>query len=85
MTREQHNTNIPRRGFLTRILRDDPFPPDFGQWDNVIAICAFAQRTHTAARPSRIFTVFPFDYPGLKKALNLKMFYLTGKEQLLKT
>ena len=80
LRRENNPTqNNFRRGFLTRILRDDPFPPDFGQWDNVIAIRAVARRTHTAARPSRIFTVFPFEYPA-KNMPDLKMFYFIIKE-----
>jgi len=50
-----------------------PLPIQHGQWDNAAKVCADAQRTHTAARPSRIFTVFPFDYPAEKSQPNLKM------------
>jgi hypothetical protein len=39
-----------------------PLPVQNGQWDDAAKVCAWAQRTHTAARPSRIFTVFPFHY-----------------------
>jgi hypothetical protein len=31
--------------------------------DYASRISAFAEQTLTAARPSRIFTAFPFDYP----------------------
>ena len=66
-------------GFLTRILHSQPLPILNGQWDDAEMICGLTQRIHTAARPSRIFTVFPFGYPAEKSRLNLNMPYQLSK------
>jgi len=55
-----------------------------GQWDDAAKFCADAQRTHTAARPSRIFTVFPFHYPAEKLQPDLKMLGSIIKELVRK-
>jgi hypothetical protein len=58
-----------------------PLPIQNGQWDDAAEICAKAQRTHTAARPSRIFTVFPFHYPAEKHQPDLNMLLFIIKER----
>jgi hypothetical protein len=47
-----------------------------------------SEQTHTAARPSRIFTVFPFDYPYAETAayrpvISYKLFKKSELEVLL--
>ena len=40
-----------------------------------------SEQTHTAARPSRILTAFPFDYPGAHRPGTCKLGYFLVKER----
>ena len=44
-----------------------------------------SEQTHTAARPSRILTAFPFDYPEAYDFGTCKLDYYVAKEQPLLT
>ncbi len=70
-------------GFLTCILPQDPFPSTFvNSGTNVLRIYSRIRRsrliqphrTLTEARPSRILTVFPFDYPSSIPLSDLKLY-----------
>ena len=80
-SREQHKQIDIQVGFLTCILPQDPFPS--GSTDSGLTSLGFAtismffldigsHRTLTAARPSRIFTAFPFDYLKAKTLSGLQ-------------
>jgi hypothetical protein len=69
-------------GFLARILPQGPFPSfqTVGQLPFGFARNS-GHRMHTAARPPRIFTVFPFQFIRPEAGPNRKAFSQHLKEQ----
>ena len=65
LTREPSTNHQSQAGFLTRILPKKPFPSKKDSGTTSFGLPTHPELTLTAARPPRIFTVFPFHISSL--------------------